>query len=256
MPFNFPFPGWIILRGFHCASNYGDFDRYFHFWHDFLSGNAQYDVNPSLTPLFLAIFHQGTRDDWRIVFRLYRGPCLLVIFIFFMGINVYGWRTSGVNHVLIFELDPRNHLSEQHLIEMSAIFGVVWTLSVLSFLYSKSLSIPPYANPLALIVLLILFMINPSKTFRHEARFWVLRTLVMLNSTTSLTSCAYNLTSIPGSNRNSSIRTCRLCRFLAGWPTEQFSSCTLGLSVHCLLLHQHGGRFKRKCKCWCKHVRQ
>jgi len=24
-----------------------------------------------------------------------------------MGINVYGWRSSGVNHVLIFELDPR-----------------------------------------------------------------------------------------------------------------------------------------------------
>lgn len=37
----------------------------------------------------------------------------MVQFFFLMGINVYGWRSSGVNHVLIFELDPRNHLSEQ-----------------------------------------------------------------------------------------------------------------------------------------------
>ena len=95
-----------------------------------------------------------------------------------MGINVYGWRSSGVNHVLIFELDPRNHLSEQHIMELAAIFGVVWALSILSFLYSASLSIPPYANPLALIIIMTVFILNPTKTFRHEARFWALKVLV------------------------------------------------------------------------------
>lgn len=97
-----------------------------------------------------------------------------------MGVNVYGWRSSGVNHVLIFELDPRNHLSEQHIMEMAAIFGVIWTLSVLSFLYSASLSVPPYVNPLALITIMAVFLFNPTKTFRHEARFWVLRVLVCI----------------------------------------------------------------------------
>lgn len=95
-----------------------------------------------------------------------------------MGINVYGWRSSGVNHVLIFELDPRNHLSEQHIMELAAIFGVVWALSVLSFLYSASLSIPPYVNPLALITIMAAFILNPTKTFRHEARFWALKVVV------------------------------------------------------------------------------
>jgi hypothetical protein len=42
-----------------------------------------------------------------VVVRLYRGPFLVILFLFLMGINVYGWRSSGVNHVLIFELDPR-----------------------------------------------------------------------------------------------------------------------------------------------------
>ncbi|XP_055586228.1 xenotropic and polytropic retrovirus receptor 1 [Uranotaenia lowii] len=124
-----------------------------------------------------AIFHSGSGENLKIAFRLYRGPLLLIEFIFLMGVNIYGWRSSGVNHVLIFELDPRNHLSEQHLMEMAAIFGVVWTLSLLSFLYSASLSIPPYVNPLALTIVMIAFLMNPFKVFRYEARFWLLKTI-------------------------------------------------------------------------------
>lgn len=111
-------------------------------------------------------------------FRLYRGPLLLVEFLFLIGVNVYGWRSSGVNHVLIFELDPRNHLSEQHLMELAAVLGVVWTLSLLSFLYSASLGVPPYVNPLVLVCIMLAFLFNPFKIFRHEARFWLLRICV------------------------------------------------------------------------------
>ncbi|XP_046401369.1 xenotropic and polytropic retrovirus receptor 1-like [Ischnura elegans] len=133
----------------------------------------------SFVILFIAVvlsaIFQQERSDWYVVLRLYRGPLVLVEFIFLMGVNVYGWRSSGVNHVLIFELDPRNHLSEQHLMELASIFGVVWALSMLGFLYSSSLSIPPYANPLALAVIMLIFLVNPLHVFRHEARFWAMR---------------------------------------------------------------------------------
>lgn len=131
---------------------------------------------------FSALFfnESSTMENFKTAFRLYRGPFLLVEFIFLIGINVYGWRSSGVNHVLIFELDPRNHLSEQHLMELAAIFGVVWALSILSFIYSASLSIPPFVNPLALVIIMIVFLMNPFKVFRHEARFWFLRICVSI----------------------------------------------------------------------------
>lgn len=122
------------------------------------------------------LFNDISTSNLMVAFRLYRGPLLIVEFIFLIGINVYGWRSSGVNHVLIFELDPRNHMSEQHLMELAAIFGVVWTLSFLSFLYSSTLSIPPYVNPLALTMIMMMFLFNPLKVFRHDARFWLLRT--------------------------------------------------------------------------------
>lgn len=64
--------------------------------------------------------------------------------------------------------------------EIAAIFGVVWTLSLLSFLFSSSLSIPPYVNPAALTLIMVIFLINPIKVFRHEARFWVLKVLVSI----------------------------------------------------------------------------
>lgn len=75
-------------------------------------------------------------------------------------------------------MDPRNHVSEQHVIEIAAIFGVIWSISVLAFLYSKELNIPPYINPIVLNILMLAFILNPTKTFRHEARFWALRILV------------------------------------------------------------------------------
>lgn len=125
--------------------------------------------------ILTSIFHATSEETLRIAFRLYRGPLLIIMFIFLMGVNVYGWRSSGVNHVLIFELDPRNHLSEQDLMELAAIFGVVWTLSILSFLYSPSLSIPPYVNPLSLTIIMGIFLMNPINVFRHDARYWFLK---------------------------------------------------------------------------------
>lgn len=80
------------------------------------------------------IFYWGThsvqKKNVQVVLRLFRAPLLIILFLFLIGINIYGWRSSGVNHVLIFEIDPRNHLTEQHLIEIAAIFGkeisVIW----------------------------------------------------------------------------------------------------------------------------------
>ncbi|KAK2727360.1 solute carrier family 53 member 1-like [Artemia franciscana] len=115
--------------------------------------------------------------SWNIFFRLYRGPFWIVLFVFFIAGNVSGWRRNGVNHVLIFELDPRSSLTDQHLFELAGLFGVLWCLSVLCFLYADILTVPPYVNPLMLIVIMIAFLFNPSRTFLHGARFWLLRVM-------------------------------------------------------------------------------
>ena len=118
----------------------------------------------------LAHFTLFLREHFDVIVRLYRGPLLFILFLFLMGINVYGWRSSGVNHVLIFELDPRNHLSEQDLFELATTFGVLWTMSILCFLYADSLGVDPFVMPVFLVGIMMVFMLNPTRTLKHDAR--------------------------------------------------------------------------------------
>lgn len=117
-----------------------------------------------------------SNDVWPMI-RIYRGGFLLIEFLFLLGINTYGWRQAGVNHVLIFELNPRNNLSHQHLFEIAGLLGVLWCVSLLSCLFCDSLLVPMQVNPLALYGFFLLFLINPFKTCYYKSRFWLLKLL-------------------------------------------------------------------------------
>lgn len=41
-----------------------------------------------VTMVISAIFHQDKDNNWRILVRLYRGPMLIALFLFLMGLNV------------------------------------------------------------------------------------------------------------------------------------------------------------------------
>uniref|UniRef100_A0A671LU97 Xenotropic and polytropic retrovirus receptor 1 homolog n=1 Tax=Sinocyclocheilus anshuiensis TaxID=1608454 RepID=A0A671LU97_9TELE len=116
------------------------------------------------------------KNVWPLV-RIYRGGFLLIEFLFLLGINTYGWRKAGVNHVLIFELNPRNNLSHQHLFEIAGFLGVLWCVSILSCLFAKYTMIPIQVNPLALYGFFFFFLINPFKTCYYKSRFWLLKLL-------------------------------------------------------------------------------
>eukprot|EP00057_Strongylocentrotus_purpuratus_P032615 XP_788229.3 PREDICTED: xenotropic and polytropic retrovirus receptor 1 homolog [Strongylocentrotus purpuratus] len=109
--------------------------------------------------------------------RMYRGMFLIILMIFCLGLNTYGWRKVGVNHVLIFELDPRNNLSHEQLLEVALLFMVFWIISILAYICCGMTNIPPYINPLILAGSMLLFLINPTRTLNYRARFWLLRIL-------------------------------------------------------------------------------
>ena len=46
----------------------------------------------------------------------FRSTFLLFFFTVLISWNTYGWRNAGVNHILIFEIDPRNHLNYLQLL--------------------------------------------------------------------------------------------------------------------------------------------
>nr|CAH8819952.1 unnamed protein product [Trichobilharzia regenti] len=67
--------------------------------------------------------------------RLFRGTFLLIFFLCLFGVNTYGWRSSGVNNVLIFELDPRTHLDHFELLQLQ------YTIDFSSNVYNSSVNL-------------------------------------------------------------------------------------------------------------------
>ncbi|XP_043555883.1 xenotropic and polytropic retrovirus receptor 1 homolog [Chiloscyllium plagiosum] len=129
-----------------------------------------------LLAALLLIAKSKEGNIWPLV-RIYRGGFLLIEFLFLLGINTYGWRQAGVNHVLIFELNPRSNLSHQHLFEIAGFLGVLWGLSLFISLYGSNNLIPMQVNPLILYGFMFLFLINPTKTCYYKSRFWLLKLL-------------------------------------------------------------------------------
>ncbi|XP_054730229.1 xenotropic and polytropic retrovirus receptor 1-like [Anastrepha obliqua] len=108
---------------------------------------------------------------------LFRGPFTMIFFLGLLSLNFYIWRRVGINHVLIFELNPRNYLAAVQILEISVIFGCILSLLTLSFLHFNYLRMPPYVFPLAMPLIMFVFLINPIRIFHYQSRMWLLRHL-------------------------------------------------------------------------------
>lgn len=130
-----------------------------------------------VTVVIIAAFFVKQKDPWEPALRMYRGMFIVILDIFLLGINTYGWRSSGVNHVLIFEIDPRRHLTHQQLMELACLLAVFWCFSVLLYLFSGLWGVSGYVFPLGLAGFMILYLINPFPILHHSSRMWLLKVL-------------------------------------------------------------------------------
>ncbi|KAI3389955.1 hypothetical protein SNEBB_008008 [Seison nebaliae] len=123
--------------------------------------------------ILVAIFVER-HEEIRSALIIYRGCFVLILMLLLIGLNTYGWRKAGVNHVLIFEIDPRHHLTQTQLCELSLLLMIGWMGSLLLFLWSDRLNLQRDIHPLAFIILMILFLINPIHIFYRKSRYWLL----------------------------------------------------------------------------------
>ena len=73
---------------------------------------------------------------------MFRGLFLFILEFFLFGINLYGWKSIGINHVHICDLDPnRKHISSLEVMEASV--WSVWFqfgLTVVAFVRCKTVA--------------------------------------------------------------------------------------------------------------------
>lgn len=166
--------------------------------------NPQYEQSRRVEPKWVGV-------------RLFRGFLVLFVNIWLMGFNVYGWQRSGVNHVLIFEIDPRNHLTYQSLMEVASFFIFLWALCVLGYVYMPIAApqVPPLIFPLMLMGICLLWMINPLDKpvsfFHRSSRFWLIKHVFFC-----FTAPFHQVICIGGtSSSNTTLPTGHIPRFLA-----------------------------------------
>lgn len=107
--------------------------------------------------------------------RLFRGFLIFYLNIFLIGCNMYVWQRQGVNHVLIFEIDPRNHLTYQQLMEVAAFFLVFLAVCALAYLYADYFGVPRLIFPLFFLIMNLLWLLNPFNFWYRSSRSWLLR---------------------------------------------------------------------------------
>lgn len=69
---------------------------------------------------FLSAIKADKDIQWEPAFCMFRGLFLFILEFFLFGINLYGWKSVGINHVHICDLDPnRKHISSLEVMEAS-----------------------------------------------------------------------------------------------------------------------------------------
>nr|XP_058964311.1 solute carrier family 53 member 1-like [Pocillopora verrucosa] len=127
------------------------------------------------TVLVIAAIRADNDIQWQPAFRMYRGMFLFVLEFFFFGINLYGWKSVGINPAHICDL--KNSLCPLRMLEMSLFFAVLWGTSAVVFLFSEHFGLPRYFHPIALACFFFIFGINTLDFCLRKARFWLLRAI-------------------------------------------------------------------------------
>ena len=128
---------------------------------------------------YLAGVVDPSKNGWRIVVRLYRGPAFAVMFICLIGINIYVWRQRGINYTHMFDLNPRDTLLHHHFWNIAAVLGVMWAISLVVFLNAKNIGLPVYVPPLVMVATQMAFLLNPFPCGYRNSRMWLFKVVVI-----------------------------------------------------------------------------
>ncbi|XP_062515065.1 solute carrier family 53 member 1-like isoform X2 [Corticium candelabrum] len=142
-----------------------------------LNSSCQCEMNSTCRAVPEKIFYDW--GNWIPALRMFRVTLFIFLMVFFVGVNTYGWRANGVNHVLIFEINPREYLSSFQLMEIGTCMSVIWLCGIMLYYAIHHFGSPDNAffSPLTVMIVIIVYTVIPFKIFHWRSRLWLLRKL-------------------------------------------------------------------------------
>lgn len=157
--------------------------------------------------------------DWPRTIRLFRFSLVLSLFLLQAGVSLIIWRHYNISCGHIFRLaDDQIRLPHQNLIEFSLLIGVFWCLSLIVWVMNS----PDWyflrsTCPLAIVLVVFAYLINPTAGCHSRERFWLIKVLVSYSfAATALRSMRNTNQSFLGSHIHSTIAFGPFFRLLVG----------------------------------------
>ncbi len=120
--------------------------------------------------------------DWQISIILYRSSLIFIIHLILIGINIIGWSSYGINHILIFELEPRSHITHEEILEGASLLLLIWIISFMIFILCQYYRFEFHWQPMIFIILIIFLLFNPLNLMHRSARYWFCKELFRIFS--------------------------------------------------------------------------
>ena len=146
-------------------------------------------------------FHIDMDDDakFKTIFPMFRGYLVMVIYYWFLGLNVYVWNTYHINYKLAFNFD--SHYSPVvSIFKRAAFFTMIVAMMLLCYmiertqipiLYDLVNFIPLELTPLISYIIVLIYLFSPVKdSFNYPGRIYLgrlfLETMASITTTSDL----------------------------------------------------------------------
>lgn len=109
---------------------------------------------------------------WTVYLRLLRSPLLIVFYVYLIGINIKGWAAAHVDYVGVFDFHANGIATAAYLFKVTALFTMFFgaIVAVLLAVHQFHMDIPVKVLTSVMWLSLLLFLINPTKTFLRRGR--------------------------------------------------------------------------------------
>ena len=143
-------------------------------------------------------FHIDMDDDakFKTIFPMFRGYLIMIIYYWFLGLNVYVWNKYHINYKLAFNFD--SHYSPViSIFKRAAFFTMIVALMLLCYmiertkipiLYDIVSFIPLESTPLISYIVACLYLFSPFKNFNFLGRKYMWRLFVETMASITTTS--------------------------------------------------------------------
>jgi hypothetical protein len=109
-------------------------------------------------------------------------PMFIPIFMLWgMVVNLWLWRSFGINYPFIFGFNPRKYLNIHQVMDLISVFMAIWTFGCwLCIDHDLSKVVSLGKQPFILILVTLVLLIWPFRILYRSARYWLVSVLVSL----------------------------------------------------------------------------